>query len=546
MKRIIYLFVASFFTLLTIFPQVSFSQELYPGESLITENQLKSYVTFLASPLLNGRENGEPGLEIAQQFIISQADLAGLKPANGNSYLQPYQILENSFDESKSFLGIKSGGGDIEKIDQPLIQIMPTIPSDLNINGEVVFAGYGLKQMVYDYNDYADVNISGKIVLIMDGSPTSSDGKKYLFEGNDWSAQFAAINAKISYVAFSRAKAIIIVPNPKSGATTIDQLYPGIEHEFKASRRLKSDAGRRMPERNTPVIMLANREVADKLLEGSGYTLEELQQMIDNSLKPVSFVIPNKEIYIEKPTKTEEKTLYNVAAIIEGSDPALKDEYLVFSCHADHLGAANGLVYLGADDNASGCAALLSLAKAFSESPNKPKRSMLFLWLSGEEIGLFGSQSYVDNPLVPLQKSVADINIDMIGRSKGIADTSENNPMTGPKGVFVISGNQSEELLDIADKVDKESVIDFDYSLSGRDSELQLFSRSDHFNFVINDIPVLFFFSGLHTDYHTIRDTVDKIEFGKMEDIVKAIYRIGYTVANQPERLNVDNPYSGW
>jgi len=545
MKKIFYLLSATSIALLSLFPQLSFSQELFPGEYLINENQLKSYVNFLASPLLSGRENGEQGLEIAQQFVVSQAMLAGLKPANGNSYLQPYQIIETSLDESKSLFGIKSAEGNFEKIDQKLIQIMPSIPSDFAINGEVVFAGYGLKQIVYGYNDYADIDIAGKIVLIMDGSPTSANGE-YLFEGNDWSTQFASINAKISYVLYSKAKAVIIVPDPKSGATTTEQMYPGIEHEFKASRRLKGDAERRNMSTNTPVIMLANSEVADRLLEGSGYTLEELQKMIDNNLKPYSFDINGKEISIVKATKTEEKTLYNTAAIIEGSDPLLKDEYLVFSCHIDHLGGTNGRIYPGADDNATGCAALMAMAKAFNEAVEPPKRSLLFLWFSGEEIGLYGSRTYVDNPLVPLSESVADINIDMIGRSKGIADTSESNPMTGPTGVFVISGNQSQELMEIADKIDKESVIDFDYSLSGKNNELQLFSRSDHYNFVKNDIPVLFFFTGLHTDYHTPYDTVDKIEFGKMEEIVKTIYRIGYTIANQPDRLNVDNPFSKW
>jgi len=545
MKRFFYLLTATAIAFLWLFPRTSFSQEIFPGEHLINENRLKSYVTFLASPLLNGRENGEQGLEIAQQFVISQAMLAGLNPANGNSYLQPYQIIETSFDESKSLLGIKSEGGAFEEIDQNLIQIMPSTPSDFAVNGEVVFAGYGLKQMMYDYNDYANIDISGKIVLVMDGAPTSADGE-FLFKGNDWSAQFASINAKISYVTYSKAKAVIIVPDPKSGATTTEQLYPGIENQFKASRKLKGDAYFRASTPNTPVIMMANSEVADRLLEGSGHTLKELQLIIDDNLKPYSFVIPDKEISIMKSTKTEEKTLYNVAAIIEGSDPILQDEYLVFSSHIDHVGSANGIVYPGADDNATGCAALLAMAKAFSEAPEPPKRSLLFLWFSGEEIGLFGSRAYVENPLVPLSKSVANINIDMIGRSKGVADTSKNNPMTGPTGVFVISGNQSKELLEIADKIDKESAIDFDYSQSGRQSELQLFSRSDHYNFVRHDIPVLFFFTGLHTDYHTPHDTVDKIEFDKMEEIVKTTYRIGYTIANKPDRLNVDNPFSEW
>jgi Zn-dependent M28 family amino/carboxypeptidase len=136
--------------------------------------------------------------------------------------------------------------------------------------------------------------------------------------------------------------------------------------------------------------------------------------------------------------------------------------------------------------------------------------------------------------------------MDMIGRVKGVADTSAENPMTGPKKVFVITDNQSKELLKIADDVDKVSDLDLDYSLSGRSHPLQLFSRSDHYNFVKHDIPVLFFTTGLHTDYHTPGDVVDKIDFNKMELVTRTMYQIGYNVANTKTRIIVDNPFSKW
>ena len=182
----------------------------------------------------------------------------------------------------------------------------------------------------------------------------------------------------------------------------------------------------------------------------------------------------------------------------------------------------------------------------FQELEKKPLRSILFLWVSGEEIGLYGSQSYVNNPLVPLENTVADLNMDMIGRVKGVADTSSENPMTGPDKVFVITCNQSKELLTIADEVDKASVLDLDYSLSGRNHPLQLFSRSDHYNFVRKDIPVLFFSTGLHTDYHTPGDVLEKIDFDKMELVTKTMYQIGYNLANNKTRIVVDNPFSKW
>ena len=168
------------------------------------------------------------------------------------------------------------------------------------------------------------------------------------------------------------------------------------------------------------------------------------------------------------------------------------------------------------------------------------------MWVSGEEIGLFGSETYVDNPLIPLENTVADLNMDMIGRVKGVADTTSETPMTGPESVFIITGDQSSELISIAQEADRDSPLTFDYALSGKDGPLQLFRRSDHYNFVRKDIPVLLFTTGLHTDYHSPRDVVEKIDFNKMESIVRAVYDIGYNVSNRKNRIIVNNPFSKW
>ena len=223
--------------------------------------------------------------------------------------------------------------------------------------------------------------------------------------------------------------------------------------------------------------------------------MKNFRKVLMHHLNHNSFLIPNKQLFIKEVTKYEEKILNNVAGYIEGSDPVLKNEVIIFSGHYDHIGVTGKGLNPGADDDASGCAALLSMAEAFQSLKKKPLRSILFLWVSGEEIGLYGSTSYVNNPLFPLDKTVADLNMDMIGRVKEAADSTKDTPMTGPNSVFVITGNQSKELLAIAEAVDKKSILDFDYSLSGRDHPLQLFSRSDHYNFVEKDIPVLFFYN---------------------------------------------------
>ncbi|MCX6333226.1 MAG: M28 family peptidase [Bacteroidia bacterium] len=530
---------------ITLFPATSAGQKKTAGIDAITASDLESYMEFLASPLLRGRANGEPGLEIAQEYIVSEAKMIGLKPANGTSFYQPYTLTKNTMNPDKTMIKVIIGNSDTVTIKKPIYQLIPTGPADYDVSGEVIFAGYGLKQDKYGYNDFENLKAEGKILLVMAGSPTSEDGKTSLFEGIDGSS-FRSIEAKLTALLFSRAKAVIIVMDPKSGFSSIDERFPGYAGELSSSKSLKGEKPRTFQMPNMPKILFADRSVADELFKGTGYTFEDLQKKIDSEVKPFTFTIPGKQVRITEAVQQGEITLNNVAAYIEGSDPILKKEYVIFSGHADHIGASGDKINAGADDDASGCAALLSMAKAFQNLQKKPLRSILFLWVSGEEIGLYGSRSYINDPLVPLENTVADLNMDMIGRIKSVADTSSENPMTGPDKVFVITCNQSKELLSIAEEVDKTTALDLDYSLSGRNHPLQLFSRSDHFNFVKKDIPVLFFTTGLHTTYHTPGDVLDRIDFNKMELVSRTMFQIGYNVANREKRIIVDNPYSKW
>jgi len=530
---------------MALFQLPSTAQKSNTGVSQINSGDLEAYVSFLASPAMKGRSNGEPELDIALNFIASQAKLIGLKPANGNSYYQPYYVMEKMIDQEKSFITIASEGKDSIIIKDPMRQLFPVGAGDFRIEGDVAFAGYGIKADKYNYNDLADLKPEGKIILIMTRSPLSEDGSSYLFEEPVWSS-FMSIQAKLTGILFSRAKAILIVPDPKSGFSSIDEQYPGIANELRSSKYLKGTKPMIMDMPAMPRIIFVNRSVADELLKGTGHTLDELQKDIDSKMKPYSFEIGGKKLKITETSVTKEVTLRNVAAYIEGSDPVLKKEVVVFSGHADHIGGVGDGINPGADDDASGCAAILEIAQAFGSLEKKPLRSLLFLWVTGEEIGLFGSQSYVNNPLFPLENTVADLNMDMIGRVKSVADTTSETPMTGPAGVFVIADNQSKDLIKIADDTDRKYPVDIDYSLSGKNHPLQLFSRSDHFNFVKKDIPVLFFSTGLHSDYHKPGDVVEKIDFNKMETITRMIYEIGFTVANRKARITVDNPYSKW
>lgn len=534
-----------FFVFLGILSTPVFSQKDLRSVKLINSSDLRNHVSFLASPLLKGRMNGEEGLEIAAQYLSTQAGLLGLKPANGNSYLQPYTVLTKTIDQTKTKISISEAGHDTIYNTNSIYQLNPQGPSDFVLDGEVVFAGYGIKSDKYKYNDLQQINAEGKIILVMDRAPLSPEGKP-VFSEPEWNSPMS-LQLKLGALFSAKPKAVLFVPDPKSKFRSFGESSPGLAAYLNTKVTLK---GTKENENAfmalLPKVIFIDRSLADELLKGTGKDLAQLQDVIDKTMKPQSFLIEGKKLNITEVSVTEEKTLHNVAAYIEGSDPALKNEVVIFSAHFDHVGASGDKVNTGADDNASGCAALLSMAKAFQSLDKKPLRSILFLWVSGEEIGLYGSQSYVDHPLFPLEKTVVDLNMDMIGRVKEPADSTSETPMTGPNSVFVISDTQSSELKTIADAVDKKSPLDFDYSLSGRNHPLQLFSRSDHYNFVKKDIPVLFFSSGLHTDYHTPGDVIEKLDFNKMELITRNMYEIGLTVANSKTRLKVDNPFSSW
>jgi hypothetical protein len=543
MKRIILL--VSVTLLVTSFSFVSYSQKSPSGAATITASDLESHLTFLASPLLKGRLNGSPELNIAAGYLAAQAKKIGLKPVAGNSYYYPYTTVKKSIDSEKTFIRVTTDSKPGEEIREPLFQLFPMGASDFELEGEVVFGGYGLKQDKYKYDDFDTLTISGRILLIMDRAPVAADGKTGQLEDQKLMT-INGLQMKLQAAMFKRPMALLIVADPKSGASSFDESHPEISNYLKNSMALKGAKSQSPDIPGMPKVIFIHRKVADQLLAGTGHTLEELQNAIDSDLKNHSFAIKGKTLKIKEVSLNEETQMPNVAGIIEGSDPVLKNEVVIFSGHMDHIGGEGANIHPGADDDASGCTALLELAEAFQSLPKKPLRSVMFLWVSGEEVGLFGSQSYVNNPIFPLDKTVADLNMDMIGRNKGVADTTKDTPMTGPNGVFVITDDQSKELVAIANAVGKKNNLSLDYSLSGKDHPLMLFARSDHFNFVKKDIPVLFFMTGLHSDYHKTGDVVEKIDFKKMELITKSVYEIGYQVANKKSRIVVDNPFSKW
>jgi Zn-dependent M28 family amino/carboxypeptidase len=237
----------------------------------------------------------------------------------------------------------------------------------------------------------------------------------------------------------------------------------------------------------------------------------------------------------------------NVVAVLEGSDPVLKNEYVALGAHYDHVGigapVAGDAIYNGADDDGSGTTALLAIADALAHSSPRPKRSVLFVWHCGEEKGLWGSRYFTQNPTVPLERVVAQLNIDMIGRSKKEGDTSlVNAALSGPNEIYVIGSKMmSTELGELSERVNNSYLkLNFNYKYDDPKDPERFFFRSDHFNYARKGIPIIFYFDGVHEDYHQPGDSVDKIDFDKMQKVTRTVFMTMWELANAANRPRVD------
>jgi hypothetical protein len=522
------------------------------GIHSITISNLESHLYFLAADELQGRETGEPGLEIAANYLASQAKKVGLKAVDDDSdYFQKYIIEENSWDPENSLISLSSPAKDTTIMKEDFYQIVPPLLNDLDISGEIVFAGYGINSEKFNYNDFNGVDVNDKIVLIMDRAPMDESGIKSKFDDYNWN-DLQNFNYKYYYINTLKPKAILIVFDPKSGHNCLSDINPEYPKYFASTKKLKggTDPYAFLYDLATKVFII-HRNVADKLLEGTGMDLQTLQNKIDESLEPQSFLIPGKILSIQLRVNKKELTVRNIFGVIEGADPVLKNEYLIYMAHYDHVGVdATGDVFNGADDNASGSTALLEMAEAFAFEKNKIKRSIGFLWVSAEELGLFGSQYYTENPIIPLDKTVAAINLDMVGRTRTPADTGtvmgDEISVLGGDSIGVIEGHQSKILMKINEQTLAQMNMTGDYTYDDPDHPEMYFYRSDQINFVRHDIPVLFYSTGTHRDYHQVSDSPDKIDYVKLKEVTDFTFMVGYNIANYKGEIVVDNPFSKW
>ena len=493
--------------------------------AIITKESLQKQLTVIAGPGMEGRETGTEGQRKAASYIVSQFKAFGLTAAPGtDNYQQYYAIGYDSLLNSELITGDKTLQYGKDYADE----------TSLNNNGKIqantiVFVGYGISDTKYD--DYADKDVKGKIVVFFTSEPRLPDGN-YLITGNrnysDWTYP-GGLSQKASLAKKKGAVAAIVI---NTNLDTITANYA------KASKRSNT---RLIKTSSETVNCITFGTTAAKDLLGDDFFAPVLAKAKNReALNTHTF---SKKINISYNFSEQQITTNasNVAGYIAGTDK--KDEYVILTGHYDHLGMRNGKIYFGADDDGSGTCSVLEMAEAFGRAKaegNGPRRTIVFMTVSGEEKGLWGSEYYSDHPLFPLDKTSVDLNTDMVGR----IDTERKTGDT-LNYVYVIGHDKlSSELPLINEAVNtKYTGLVLDYKYDDPNDKNRIYYRSDHYNFARKGIPILFFYDGmLQSDYHQPTDTIDKIYWDLYEKRVRMIFHTAWEMANRDAMMKRDIP----
>lgn len=491
--------------------------------SSITARELKKHLTFLASDELGGRYTLSPSNLIAARYLASQLEYYGYRgAAREGSFFQRVPLSYRSVDLPTSHVTLNIGGTKREF--NYADGFLSEVPTNFSIAGGLVFVGYGVSSPKNDYDDYAGLKVTGKIVVIATGELAGLKNSR--LSDSERGEGAALAHGAIGAIKLPDAQTLLGWDQIKSWMGGQKQL--GLPPRPTAS-------GKAFPE------VTAGPELIKTIAKQMGTDASALVAPGDK-LKPAE-VTATAEIKL-KVAVEDAPPAQNVAAILDGADPKLKDEYVVFSAHYDHLQTSEkGEVYHGADDDGSGTVSVLEIAQALAVGP-RPKRSILIVFHTGEELGLFGSEYNTDyEPVVPLEKLVADFNIDMVGRSRPEGDDDPRDArLTDKDSIYIIGADKlSTEL----NKLNEETNLDtarlkFDYLYNDERNPERFYYRSDHYNYARHGIPIIFYFTGVHRDYHRPSDVVEKIDFEKMERIDRMIFATGWRVANLDHRLVVD------
>ncbi len=461
----------------------------------ITPSDVERHIAYLASDELRGRDTPSPGLEMAAEYIAGTFERLGLRPAgDGGSYIQRYALQKRAVIADETRVTATGPGGEARFGFGTDFFVVPG--SAARGSGEVVYGGSADSAQ-------PDATLRGRVAVY----DLASAGRR-------GSIDAAAAGARRAAEESGAAGLILVLPAD----------YPAAMIQ-RLAEHFSLAAGFQVGEAEGLSMFALSSSAADRLLGLAREGAAGVRDAASRRGGPV--VLSGVRAEVSAPVRVvEDNRVPNVVAVLPGSDPELRDTYVVFSAHFDHVGvgrpnAAGDSIYNGADDNASGTAALLEVAEAFASLPTPPARSLVFLAVSGEEKGLLGSQYYSDHPTVPLESIVANINVDMIGRNApdSIVVIGQEYSSLGPL-VLEVAAERPELGLTVS-----------------RDlwPEQRFFYRSDHFNFARKEIPALFFFAGVHEDYHQPSDHVEKIDTDKASRVSRLIFYTAYEIATRPD-----------
>jgi hypothetical protein len=495
------------------------------------------HLSVLASDEYEGRETGKKGAWMAADYIKNYFKSIGLKGPVQGDYFQPIDMVTYQLNQP-----VFTINGEAKVYNRDFV--VPA--SNVSLEGfafntkEVIFAGYGLD--TEGYNDYKNIDVAGKVILIFASGNPKQQTEAAPADRAARRKAIAAKREKIQYLANHKALAVIqIDPSLDSLNAEMKLMYAG-----SGQLTLKSEENTaRMAKIKTFPTVNINTTTANELLKAAGTTVEALEQKISSTGQPASQVL---KIALSGSAKKEEVKVRaeNVLGFLEGSDPVLKKEILVITGHYDHIGlttSGTDKVNNGADDDGSGTTGVLLIADAFTKAKaagKGPKRSILFMTVVGEEKGLLGSEWYSEHPVLPLENTITNLNIDMIGR---VDKEHENNE----DYIYIIGSDMLSSELNAAgiNANDQYLKMNLDMKYNNRTDPNQFYYRSDHYNFAKHGIPVIFYFNGVHEDYHQPGDEVSKIKFDLLARRAQLVYYTAWDLANRPTRPTVDKNEDG-
>ena len=505
------------------------------GVDTIAAAQLRDYLTFIASDEMEGRDTPSRGLDTTAKFLAVNLARWGFKPAGDNgTFFQKIELRRDRADQGQT---------KVEYNGRALTTGTDFLPAGGSgtVSGSLVFAGNGWFIKSKNIDAYKGVDPAGKIAVIS-GTPNMRPRGISMAEMGKQGEDFMNVT---DYARKKGVVGLIYIPDFQYLANWQRTRARVMERGSTVVAKFQTPASAPLPS------IVISPEVAQALFAGETQSASNIFNASYGTNAPTPFAMRDqKKITMSLANNSETVPTQNVVAVWEGSDPVLKSEYVALGAHYDHVGygcipAGNDTLCNGADDDGSGTTALLGMAEALSKAPTRPKRSVLFVWHCGEEKGLWGSRYFTEFPTVPLDHIVAQINIDMIGRSKKADDTNASNrELTGPDSIYLIGSTMmSTELGELVNAVNKSFLnLTFDTKYDDPRDPNRFFFRSDHFNYARKGIPIIFFFDGTHEDYHRPGDTADKIDYQKMEKVTRTIYMTAWEIANRPARLKVDKP----